>query len=43
MIKSLYYVEQLLDAALQSEEQRRFLVAECVEHFRGFGGVRTIL
>ncbi|KAK7492264.1 hypothetical protein BaRGS_00016561, partial [Batillaria attramentaria] len=36
----LYFIDVLLDAALQNPEQSRFLVREAVDRFRGTGGVR---
>lgn len=35
----LYYLFQLLDAALNNPEQAKFLVRERVDNYRGFGGV----
>lgn len=36
----LYFINHLLDAALQDERQRGFLVEGVLRRFRGFGGVR---
>lgn len=35
-----YFIDPLLDMALSSEAQERYLVAERLKDFRGFGGVR---
>ncbi|KAK2173550.1 hypothetical protein NP493_868g03000 [Ridgeia piscesae] len=35
-----YFIDCLLDAALENPEQNRFLVAEQLERFRGTGGIR---
>ncbi|XP_032681047.1 xaa-Pro dipeptidase isoform X1 [Odontomachus brunneus] len=35
-----YFVDCLLDAALANPDQAKFLVAEQLQRFRGFGGVR---
>ncbi|XP_014469832.1 PREDICTED: xaa-Pro dipeptidase [Dinoponera quadriceps] len=35
-----YFVDCLLDAALENPDQAKFLVAEELKRFRGFGGVR---
>lgn len=34
------FLLQLLDAALADPDQAKFLVAEQLQRFRGFGGVR---
>lgn len=36
----LYFIDTLLDAALQNPEQSQFLVREVVDQYRGAGGVR---
>ncbi|XP_012272289.1 xaa-Pro dipeptidase [Orussus abietinus] len=35
-----YFINALLDAALQNPEQSKFIVRERLENFRGWGGVR---
>jgi Xaa-Pro dipeptidase len=35
-----YFIDCLLDSALEDAELSRFLVRERIEEFRGFGGVR---
>ena len=36
----VYFIDVLLDAALNNPEQAKFLVRERVDNYRGFGGVR---
>lgn len=36
----IYFIDVLLDAALNNPEQSKFLVRELVDQYRGFGGVR---
>lgn len=36
----LYFIDVLLNAALENPEQSQFLVREAIDAFRGFGGVR---
>jgi len=35
-----YFIDHVLDQALADEQQKQFLVAERINQFRGFGGVR---
>ena len=35
-----YFIDHVLDAALEDPELKQFLVKEKIEEFRGFGGVR---
>ncbi|XP_033754940.1 xaa-Pro dipeptidase-like [Pecten maximus] len=36
----IYFIDVLIDAALNNPEQARFLVREQIDQYRGFGGVR---
>jgi Xaa-Pro dipeptidase len=35
-----YFIDMLLDEALDNSSLNRFLVADVIKRFRGFGGVR---
>src|SRR5256885_121887 len=39
-LKGIYFVAALIDPALKDAEKSKFLVAEKIEKFRNFGGVR---
>jgi Xaa-Pro dipeptidase len=36
----IYFIPSVLDVALQDPEKSKFLVAEKIQQFRNFGGVR---